>query len=235
MEKTLDIFKLYKLEYSLTETTLDTARASKENSMMGNIEEQDLKDRLSLIETMIAEGRRTTESWGWTFVLWGVAYYVAIAWSAFGRPSIAWPVTMTVGGALTSVLASRVRGKHPGTTVGRAMMAIWVGMGISLFILMLSLGMTGRLDLHIGAAIVAAMLGTANATSSIILKWKMQFACAVVWWTAMVDALFTSENVTAIIFLVAIFLCQIVFGIYGMISESRRHKADAASQGVFHA
>ena len=45
--------------------------------------EQELNDRLALIERMIAEGRRTTESWGWTFVLWGVVYYVAIAWSAW--------------------------------------------------------------------------------------------------------------------------------------------------------
>ena len=50
-------------------------------------EEMELKDRLSLIETMIAEGRRTTESWAWTFVLWGVAYYVAIFWTALNH----WP------------------------------------------------------------------------------------------------------------------------------------------------
>ena len=50
--------------------------------MNPNIQDQELKDRLSLIESMIAEGRRTTESWGWTFVFWGVAYYVAIAWAA---------------------------------------------------------------------------------------------------------------------------------------------------------
>ena len=47
--------------------------------MADQITERDLKDRLRLIESMIAEGRRTTENWGWTFVLWGVAYYIAIA------------------------------------------------------------------------------------------------------------------------------------------------------------
>ena len=41
--------------------------------MIPNPQQQDLNDRLTLIETMIAEGRRSTESWGWTFVLWGVA------------------------------------------------------------------------------------------------------------------------------------------------------------------
>ena len=36
--------------------------------MTASNEELGLKDRLNLIETMISEGRRTTESWGWTFV-----------------------------------------------------------------------------------------------------------------------------------------------------------------------
>ena len=202
---------------------------------MSNVEEQELKDRLSLIESMIAEGRRTTESWGWTFLLWGVAYYIAIAWSAFGAPAIAWPVTMIVASVLTGVIGSRISAKQPETTTGRAMAAIWIGMGISLFILMVCLGVTGRLDLRIAVAIIGAMLGASNATSSIILRWKMQFACAVVWWAAMVAALFTTENIAGIIFLVAIFFCQIVFGIYGMIAESRRNKVRAGAQGAFHA
>src|SRR5580658_6727841 len=184
---------------------------------MSSIEEQELKDRLSLIEDMIAQGRRTTESWGWTFVLWGVAYYIAIAWATWGHSSIAWPVTMIVAGVLTGVLASRRASKSPETTIGRAMMAIWLGMGISTVLVMMALGISGRLELHIAVAVVGAMLGAANATSSIILKWKMQFVCAVVWWTAMVASLFGTENQAGIEFLVAIFFCQIVFGIYGMV------------------
>jgi len=201
---------------------------------MSNVEEQELKDRLSLIESMISEGRRTTESWGWTFLLWGVAYYIAIAWSAFAPSAIAWPVTMIVASVLTGVIGSRISAKQPETTSGRAMAAIWIGMGISLFILMVCLGVTGRLDLRTAVAIIGAMLGASNATSSIILRWKMQFVCAVVWWAAMVAALFTTEDRAGIIFLVAIFFCQIVFGIYGMIAESRRNKARGAGQGASH-
>ncbi|MGB7546599.1 MAG: hypothetical protein WBM14_02530 [Terracidiphilus sp.] len=203
--------------------------------MTPNVDENELKDRLSLIETMIAEGRRTTESWGWTFVLWGVAYYVAIAWSTWGHGNIAWPVTMIAASALMGALLSRRKRSQPGTTVGRAMMAIWLAMGISTFAIMLSLGMSGRLDAHNSVAIVGAMLGAANAASSMILKWKMQFACAVVWWAAGVAACFTSDNLTAILFLAAIFFCQIVFGIYGMICESRRNRPRTASQGASHA
>jgi hypothetical protein len=202
---------------------------------MSNIEEQELKDRLSLIESMIAEGRRTTESWGWTFVLWGVAYYVAIAWSIWGKSYIAWPVTMIAASILTGIFASRSASKRPETTIGRAMMAIWAGMGISVFLLMMSLSISGRIELHVAVAIVGAMLGAANATSSIILKWRMQFACAVVWWTSAVASCFISEAHAGIVFLVALFLCQIVFGIYGMIAESRKRKTSGANQGASHA
>jgi hypothetical protein len=92
------------------------------------------------------------------------------------------------------------------------------------------LAISGRYDLHVFVAIIGAMLGMANATSSLILKWKMQFACAVVWWAAAVVACFTSEVETGIAFLAALFFCQIVFGIYAMICESRRR-----NQGATHA
>ena len=48
--------------------------------MQDNTNESEIRERLNLIENMISEGRRTTESWGWSFILWGVAYYIAIAW-----------------------------------------------------------------------------------------------------------------------------------------------------------
>ena len=61
---------------------------------------------------------------------------------------------------------------------------------------------------------------------SIILKWKMQFACAVVWWASAVIACFGSENSASIAFLAAIFFCQIVFGIYAMICEVAAAQAE---------
>jgi hypothetical protein len=199
--------------------------------MTGNFEEHELKDRLNLIETMITEGRRTTESWGWTFVLWGVAYYVAIAWSAFGRSSLAWTVTMIAAALLTGVLASRMTGSRPATTVSRAIGSIWIAMGISMFVVLFSMGFSHRFEEHVFVAIIGAMLGMANATSSMILKWKMQFAAAVVWWASAVVACFGTEKQTSIGFLVAIFFGLIVFGVYAMICESRRQRL----QGAAHA
>jgi hypothetical protein len=201
--------------------------------MTNSNEELELKDRLKLIESMISEGRRTTESWGWTFLLWGVAYYVAIGWSVFAPGQIVWPVTMIAASIVSGIIASLKTSRQPSTTIGRAMSAIWISMGISMFTLLLSLGMSGHSNLQISIAIIGAMLGGSNATSSIILKWKQQFGCAVIWWLAAIAACFGTERQSMIAFLVAIFLCQIVFGIYAMVADAKRQKR--LSQGGSHA
>jgi hypothetical protein len=193
---------------------------------------EELKDRLRLIESMITEGRRNTESWGWAFVLWGVAYYVALAWSAWGHTAWAWPATMLVAAIVTVVVASLRGGNHPATTLGRAIGSIWIALGISMFLLFLALGLSGRLtDQHLFVAVISAILGMANGASALILRWKVQFACAVVWWVAAVATCFGTDAQSAIVFLVAIFLCQIVFGIYGTIAKAQERKR----RGLIHA
>ncbi len=200
--------------------------------MQDHTAEQELKDRLRLIESMIAEGRRNTERWGWTFVLWGVAYYVAIACSAWSHSLWAWPVTILIAVILTVVGASLRAGNHPETTLGRATGSIWIALGISMFLLFLALGLSGRLtDQHLFVAAISAILGMANGASALILRWKVQFASAVVWWVAAVATCFGSDAQSMIMFLVAIFLCQIVFGIYGVIAEAQERKR----RGPIHA
>jgi hypothetical protein len=191
---------------------------------MNTTEDFNVNDRLKLIETMMAEGRRSTESWGWTFVLWGVAYYIATAWATLGDSKLAWPVTMIAASIVLAFGIKRTTAGQPETTLGRAIGVVWCAMGISLFVVLVSLGMSGRYDTHVFVAIIGAMLGTANAASSFILRWKMQFACAVVWLACAVAACFGTEDQAGIAFLAATFFCQIVFGIYAMICESRRRK-----------
>lgn len=197
--------------------------------MTNNTEDLNIHDRLKLIESMMAEGRRTTESWGWTFVLWGVAYFVATAWANFGGGAkAAWPVTMIAASIVLAYGISRTTKGHPETTLGRAIGSVWSAMGISLFVLLMSLGWSGRYDTHVFAAIIGTMLATANFASSFMLKWKMQFACAVVWLASAVAACFGTEEQAGISFLVATFFCQIVFGIYAMVCESRRRSQGGA-------
>ncbi|MGC1460581.1 MAG: hypothetical protein WA802_00180, partial [Terracidiphilus sp.] len=181
------------------------------------------------------QGRRTTERWGWMFVLWGVAYYVAILWAALFQSNLAWPVTMTCACVLSGVLISVKKRKRPDTTMGRAIGSIWAAVGSSMFLLFLSLSISGRIDQHILLAGIGAMLGTANAASSMILRWKMQFACALVWWALTVFACFGDGNALTIAFLTALFFCQIVFGVYAMVRESRRRRLEDGNQGAVHA
>jgi len=195
----------------------------------------ELTARLSLIETMIAEGRQKTESWGWTFVLWGVAYYVAIAWAYWGNPSIAWPVTMIIAGLITAVVATRRSSDRPETTLGRSMVSVWISLGVSLFLFGFCVSLSGHAEQHVMVAVIAIMLGMANATSSFILRWKPQFACALIWWAAGVVSLFGTIDQSTIAFLVAIFLCQIVFGAYMMFRESRERNAHERKSGAAHA
>jgi phosphatidylglycerophosphate synthase len=189
--------------------------------MTGEFEGNDLAERVRLIESMIAEGRRSTGRWGWTFVLWGVAYYVATAWAMWGRSWLAWPVTMVAAAVLSSVLASRMRRGRPRTMLGRAVGAPWIAMGVAIMIVLIALAVSGRHDAQVYVAIIGAMLGTAHMTSAIILKWNMQFMCALVWLAAGVVACFSSAAVAGIAFLAATFLGQIVFGIYARVLESR--------------
>jgi len=206
--------------------------------MSADTRNPELTERLELIESMIAEGRRSTTRWAWTIVLWGVAFYVVIAWSSgflggpiWGQHYMAWPVTMIGTWLLSWGLATRMAksAKAPMTTMKRAIISIWTAMGISMFALLLPLGLSGRADQQVCVAVVVTLLGMANAASGILLKWKAQFACAVVWWAAGSASLFGSITQSTIAFLAAIFFCQIVFGIYAVILESRGRRQGAAN------
>lgn len=192
--------------------------------MQDNTSPPGLRERLDLIESMIAEGRRHTESWGWTFVLWGAVYYVAIAWSARGG-LWAWPATVLIAMVVTFVVATMRARNYPKTTLGRAIGSIWVALATSMFLLFLALGSSGRLsDQHLFMAVTSAILGMANGASAMILRWKVQLACAVVWWATAVLTCFGSKGQSTIVFLVAIFLCQILFGLYGMVADAQVRK-----------
>lgn len=207
--------------------------------MNEEMSERDLKERLALIESMIAEGRRRTESWGWIFLLWGVAYFIAIGWSTRGeelsvwgsRQWLAWPVTMAVAFVVTVIIGIRKGRGQPVTTVGRAIISIWMAAGISMFVLFPALAIASRLDEHAFVCLIAAMLGAASGASGFILRWKTQIGCALVWWITSAAACFGSIAQLTAVFLTAIFLCQIVFGAYVMVLEARRRDG----RGVVHA
>ena len=144
----------------------------------------------------------------------------------------AWRATILIAVIITVVVASLKTGNHPGTTLGRAIGSIWIALGISMSLLVLALGLSGTLtDQHLFVAVISVILGMANGASVLILHCKVQFACAVVWWAAAVATCFGTDAQSMIVFLVAISLRQIVFGIYGMVSQAQERKR----RGPIHA
>lgn len=194
---------------------------------------QEWQERFELIEKMMLEARRTTEYWGWNFVLWGAAYLIAIAWSALGRmPNLAWPVTMVAAGIATVVIAKRKAQGKPETVLGRAMMAIWVSLGVALFIFCFSTLATGHWETHTSLAAIEGFLGAANMASGILLRWRVQASVGILWWVAAIASCLVTANQAGWIFIAITVVGMVGFGLYLMLLESR---AKSSAQKVAHA
>jgi hypothetical protein len=142
------------------------------------------------------------------------------------RSGLAWPVTMFSAVIVTLAIGLRKSKPRSASSLVRSVVSIWLAVGIAMLLIFPAFGFTGRLEEHSFVALVAAMLGVANGASGMILRWKAQIACAIVWWISSVAACFGSVAQLTAVFLVAIFVCQIVFGIYAMVLESRRHRRE---------
>lgn len=200
--------------------------------------EGELAERLALIESMMRAGRKSTEYWGWNFLLWGVAYVIAVAWSSLlpqaGGPGVAWMVTM-IFAVLLTVMVARRRGRHqPQTDTSRSLMAIWTAVGTGIFVFAVPVAATRHMEGHAFVAAIEVLLGVAHVASGITLRWPTQVAVGGVWWAAAIASCFVSDGTTGILFLAATLICNIGFGIYLMIRESR-DKAESRAAGVQHA
>ncbi len=195
---------------------------------------QELSDRLQLIESMICEGRRKTGRYGWNFLLWGLAYYVAIGWSSLNHSSLAWPVTMVTAAILSIGIGMRFSGQDPATTTGRFLGALWSSGGIALFVFAFGMAYSGHASAQTLIPGVEVLLGLVNLASGLVLRWRLQQLCGVLWTIAAAISFFVSEQSASWLFLAAIFFCNIVFGIVITLSEMRSSRSVSAS-GSAHA
>jgi hypothetical protein len=199
--------------------------------------DHELTERIALIESMMQAGRKSTEYWGWNFLLWGIAYLVAVGWSSFlpAGKALAWPVTMITAVLLTIVIARKRMRHEPKTERSRVILSIWRAMGCGIFAFAFPAIYSGHFEAHAFMAAIEAMLGIAHFASGSALRWPTQMAVGGIWWVAAIaSCFFPSSNGVAYIFLGAVLVCNIGFGVYLMIRESR-DKALARAAGVQHA
>jgi hypothetical protein len=200
--------------------------------------ERELTERIALIESMMRAGRKSTEYWGWNFVLWGIAYLVAVAWSSFlpnaGGRWLAWPITMIFAVLLTIGIARRRMRNQPRTEKSRGIQAIWTAVGSGIFVFAFPVAYSGHLQAQSFMAAIEVMLGIAHVASGSFLRWPLQMVVGALWWAAAIVSCFVDGNAIAYVFLAATLICNIGFGTYLMIRESR-DKARARGAEVQHA
>lgn len=184
--------------------------------------QEELLTRFELVEMMVKEGRRSTEYWGWTFVLWGAAYLIAIGWTYWShRPDIAWSVTMTAAVVITIVVATRKKRAKPQTPVSRAIGGIWTAVGSALFIFCFAAAISGHSEIHVYIAAIEILLGVANCAISMVIRWRAQFLIALLWWVSAVVTLFISAQWITPILVFDTLIGFLGFGLYLMYRERR--------------
>lgn len=184
--------------------------------------QEELLTRFELIEMMVKEGRRSTEYWGWTSVLWGTAYLIAIGWSYWlHQTNIAWPVTMIGATVVTIVVSTKKKRAKPQTPVSRAISGIWIAVGTAIFIFCFAGGISGHAEIHSYMATVEILLGVANCAISIVLRWRGQLMIALLWWVSAVTTLFVHAQWIMPILIFDTLIGFLGFGLYLMYRERR--------------
>jgi hypothetical protein len=190
----------------------------------GGTDRDELLQRLELMETMIAEGRRATCRHGWIFILWGLVVLIATGWQSL-QPHSRWVWWICGGvGLVLNVLGLRLRSKQQGQSSGieRSVGAVWRWMGVTLVLYVGSVLLTrfGWQYSYLSALLM--IVGMAHAISAALLRWRVQALVAGVWWSGGVAVLFLNSHTAArIVFVAEMGLGMIAFGIYATIQERR--------------
>lgn len=178
------------------------------------MENSELQDRLKLIETMMEEGRKSTQSWGWSFLLWGLGPLLAMWWTdRWPHAAWAWPVTMGLCILINGlVLAARKRRGISKTTTSRALAAVWRCAGATVLLLACGAVWSGAIELRALYVALFALAAVAHGTSSLILRWWPQFLAALVWWVAGALAFVVPAAELQWLAVLALVLANVVFG-----------------------
>lgn len=171
-------------------------------------------DRLKLIEAMMTEGRRSTQRWGWSFLLWGIGPLVAMYWTShLGNSALAWPVTIFLcviaNGLVLKIRRQRGESK---TAVTRSLSAVWTCTGTTVLLLSFGAALTGMQNPRMIYAALFALAAAAQGASSLILRWWPQFLAALVWWVACAIAFVVPAARLQDLAMTALLLANVVFG-----------------------
>lgn len=183
--------------------------------------DQELFERINLIERMVLEGRRSTQYWGWCLALWGSGQLVAAGWSTLShRPILAWGVTMTVCGIATGIgVATKRSGQHSQSFLSRAVWSVWLSLGISLTMLAFLGNAAGVFTPRSFQVVFFSLMGLTYVATGLILEWRVQTGIGLVWWAAAVVTIYGPAWLLGWLFVGMVLLGEIFLGVYLMVRE----------------
>jgi len=189
-------------------------------------DQSEVLDRLRLIEHMMAEGRRTTQRWGWMFLLWGIGPLVAMWWEyAWPGTVLAWPaVTLAcilVNGAV--IRARRRRGEARTPTMS-AVGAVWASAGVAVLVLALAAAWSRALELRALYIMFFALAAVAHTACALMLRWAAQFLAALVWWAAAWAAFILPAPQLRLLAAAALLAGNVAFGVWLTYREWHAHE-----------
>jgi hypothetical protein len=159
--------------------------------------EDAVRDEIAFIRRAIEEGRGYASGRSPDMVVWGVAvalgylgtYARVRGWWGFatGRlwaVCIGLPWLFSLRGLLRGLLGGLLGGapRSPGKPMGRAMAMLWLGSGVSLTMLGLSLSLSGDVNQEWLPAVAAGAMGVGFFASAALCNLGWMRAVAIGWW-----------------------------------------------------
>jgi hypothetical protein len=187
---------------------------------------EDVLARVSLMESLIEQGRASARRWGEFAVLWGTGSLIAYLWEAHTGNWHSWLWLDAVAYPLEAILwIRRWRQIRAITQSMRFVNALWLFTGLSMNLL----GFSGLFQTQMsGRAInqmVMLVMGTANLVSGTAFRWPLQIIIGAMFWGAAIAFLFVNGPFYFWTYVSATFFGEVCFGIYLLITERKNQYA----------
>jgi hypothetical protein len=149
-----------------------------------------------------------------------------IGWALRSHATAAVAAIMVVCALLSLIIGRRRLRRFGKTTLVRhTLIRLWAAFAISISLVgfvALPAGLISATGFHI---VFMALMGAANFTSGALLRWPVQQWLAVGWWAAALAAVFLPWWLVYWLYLLAVVIGEIIFGVYLMIRESHEPAA----------
>lgn len=200
------------------------------------MDQQSAINEIALIRQVIDESRRFAFDNGKYYILWGVlvtlaifAQYAVILMNIEYVSVWIWIVAIGLGWIVSLIFGMREPSRHQSFPVGAKLVSlIWTSTGISMMIVGIVGPITGALHPWAICPAMAAIIGGAFTTSSMVYRLKWVAAVGIAWWAGAIVMFAVKGIETLPIYGVMMILFQVVPGLV-FYRNSKRNPENAGS------